>query len=170
MTQPKTNLDHIQDKIFKQEMLVRQLLIWRFYGKKIVFTNGCFDLLHKGHVHYLAQARDLGDVLVIGLNSDDSVRMLGKGASRPLQDESARALILASLRVVDAVVPFSTATPADLIEMVQPDVLVKGGDYKDLTQIVGYDTVMRKGGVVTTIPFIDGYSTSAIENKIKAGN
>jgi rfaE bifunctional protein nucleotidyltransferase chain/domain len=168
MTQPKTNLEIIQDKIFNEDELMRQLLMWRFYGKKIVFTNGCFDLLHKGHVHYLAQARDLGDVLVIGLNSDSSVRTLGKGPARPLQDESARALILASLHVVSAVVLFSTTTPASLIELVQPDVLVKGGDYQDLTQIVGYETVMRKGGIVTTIPFIDGYSTTAIENKIKS--
>jgi rfaE bifunctional protein nucleotidyltransferase chain/domain len=168
MTQPKTNLEIIQDKIFNEDELMRQLLMWRFYGKKIVFTNGCFDLLHKGHVHYLAQARDLGDVLVIGLNSDSSVRTLGKGPARPLQDESARALILASLHVVSAVVLFSTTTPESLIELVQPDVLVKGGDYQDLTQIVGYETVMRKGGIVTTIPFIDGYSTTAIENKIKS--
>ena len=168
MTHPQSNLELIQEKIYTTDTLVQRLLSWRFLGKKIVFTNGCFDLLHKGHVHYLAQAHELGDILIVGLNSDASVRTLGKGSSRPLQDEASRAFFLASLHFVSAVVVFNESTPAELIAQVQPDVLVKGGDYQDLTQIAGYDTVMSSGGLITTIPFIEGYSTSAIENKISA--
>ena len=132
--------------------------------KKLVTTNGCFDILHFGHLHYLAEARDLGDRLVIGLNSGDSVRRL-KGPTRPINDEATRAHLLAALEVVDAVVVFEQDTPLDLIHIVLPDVLVKGGDWKP-EQIVGADLVLARGGKVLSLPFVEGYSTTSIEQKI----
>ena len=137
------------------------LSLWRFKDDKIVFTNGCFDILHKGHIEYLAKAASLGTKLV---NTDDSVKRL-KGDSRPVNDENARALLLASLMFVDEVILFDTDTPRDLIDFVQPDVLVKGGDYKP-EEIVGYDIVKAKGGEVITIDFIEGYSTTATIDKM----
>ena len=134
------------------------LSMWRFKNDKIVFTNGCFDILHKGHIEYLAK-------LVIGLNTDASVKRL-KGDSRPVNDENARALLLASLVFVDEVIFFDTDTPRDLIDFVQPDVLVKGGDYKS-EEIVGHDIVKAKGGEVITINFIEGYSTTSMIEKMK---
>ncbi len=134
-------------------------------GKKIVFTNGCFDLLHPGHVDYLSQARDLGDALVLGLNTDDSVRRLEKGANRPINSETARGLVLAALACIDKIVLFNEDTPLELIKAVQPDVLVKGSDYAP-EKIVGYDIVTARGGKVTTIHFLDGYSTTTIIKKI----
>ena len=134
-------------------------------GKKVVFTNGCFDVLHRGHVSYLAQARDLGDLLVLGLNSDSSVRRL-KGPTRPVNDEESRALVLASLECVDYVVLFDEDTPYRLIDAVQPDILVKGGDYQ-IDQIVGYDIVKARGGEVLTLPFVDGFSSTSIINRLK---
>ena len=154
----------ITDKIHTTESLQKLLNLWRFQEKKIVFTNGCFDLLHLGHVDYLSKAASLGDVLVIGVNSDASVSQL-KGPNRPLNDEKSRLHILASLFFVNAVIPFGDETPYELIKMVQPDILVKGGDYKP-EAIVGYDIVKQKGGEVVTIPFVPGYSTTAIEQKI----
>lgn len=142
----------------------RMLSIWQFQGKRIVFTNGCFDILHLGHIDYLSKAKDLGDQLVIGLNTDLSVSKL-KGKNRPIQDEVSRAFILASLSFVDAVVYFGEDTPYNLIKTTQPDILVKGADYKP-EDIVGYDIVKNKGGEVITIDFLPGYSTSAIESKI----
>jgi len=142
----------------------RMLSIWQFQGKRIVFTNGCFDILHLGHIDYLSKAKDLGDLLVIGLNTDLSVSKL-KGKNRPIQDEVSRAFILASLSFVDAVVYFGEETPYNLIKTTQPDILVKGADYKP-EDIVGYDIVTNKGGQVVTISFLPGYSTSAIESKI----
>lgn len=136
----------------------------RLKGKKTVFTNGCFDLIHLGHVDYLSKARDLGDLLVVGVNTDASVRRL-KGQSRPLQDENSRAMVLAAFSFVDYVVLFDEDTPAELIKAVQPDILVKGADYKP-ENIVGYDTVTAKGGQVVTIEFIEGYSTTNIVKKI----
>ena len=133
-------------------------------GRKVVFTNGCFDILHRGHAIYLAQARELGDLLVVGLNTDASVRRL-KGPSRPVNNEGDRAFLIASLACVDFVIPFDEDTPAELIRRVQPDVLVKGGDYT-LDNIVGADFVLQNGGTVTTIPFVDGYSTSLTLQKI----
>lgn len=133
---------------------------------RMVFTNGCFDILHRGHVSYLAQARDLGDVLVLGLNSDDSVRRL-KGPSRPINDEMSRALVLASLECIDYIVLFTDDTPYNLIKTVQPDILVKGGDYV-IENIVGYDIVTSRGGKVLTLPFVDGFSTTSIVNKMSA--
>jgi D-glycero-beta-D-manno-heptose 1-phosphate adenylyltransferase len=154
----------ITDKIHTPESLLKLLHLWRFQEKKIVFTNGCFDLLHLGHVDYLSKAASLGDVLVVGVNSDASVSQL-KGPNRPLNDEKSRLHILASLFFVNAVIPFGDETPYELIKMVQPDILVKGGDYKP-EAIVGYDIVKQKGGEVVTIPFVPGYSTTAIEQKI----
>lgn len=143
------------------------LSLWRFKDDKIVFTNGCFDILHKGHIEYLAKAASLGTKLVIGLNTDASVKRL-KGDSRPVNDENARALLLASLVFVDKVILFDTDTPRDLIDFVQPDVLVKGGDYKP-EEIVGYDIVKAKGGEIVTLDFVEGYSTTSLigKNEIK---
>ncbi|TAE85816.1 MAG: D-glycero-beta-D-manno-heptose 1-phosphate adenylyltransferase [Bacteroidetes bacterium] len=153
-------------KIFNnKETLNSQLKQWQHQKLKIVFTNGCFDLLHKGHVDYLAKAADQGDKLVIAVNTDASVRKL-KGPHRPIQDEQSRLQILASLQCVDAVILFDEETPYALIETLKPDVLVKGSDYKP-EDIVGYDIVVGNGGEVKTIDFIPGYSTSAIEKKIK---
>lgn len=133
-------------------------------GRKVVFTNGCFDILHRGHATYLAQARELGDLLVVGLNTDASVRRL-KGPSRPVNSERDRAFLLAALSCVDFVILFDEDTPEQLIHQVQPDVLVKGGDYT-LDNIVGADFVLQNGGAVTTIPFVDGYSTTLTLQKI----
>ena len=129
-------------------------------GVQVVFTNGCFDILHRGHASYLAQARDLGDLLIVGLNSDQSVRRL-KGNSRPINDEYSRALLLASLCVVDYVIAFEEDTPFNLISKLIPNVLVKGGDYTR-DNIVGADIVEAHGGSVVTIPFVEGYSTTSI--------
>ncbi len=133
---------------------------WRSEGARIVFTNGCFDLLHAGHVHYLFAARALGDRLVVGLNDDDSIRRL-KGPSRPLQPLEDRARVLAALRCVDLVVPFSEDTPLALIELLLPDVLVKGADYRP-DEIVGADVVRAAGGEVRTIPLLPGRSTTKL--------
>ena len=158
------NLDRIQKRILNLDELKKALGIWRFQQKKIIFTNGCFELVHLGHIDYLSQAADLGDVLIVGLNTDASVRRL-KGPTRPVVDENARAVLMASLRFVDAVVFFDEPTPYDLIQLVQPDVLVKGKDYK-AEEVVGYDVVMIKGGKVETIELVEGYSTSTLIQKI----
>ncbi|GAB4487809.1 MAG: D-glycero-beta-D-manno-heptose 1-phosphate adenylyltransferase [Saprospiraceae bacterium] len=157
----------ITSKIHTWEQLPDTLERWRKAGDKIVFTNGCFDLLHFGHLHYLADARDLGDRLVIGLNSAASVRRL-KGPTRPINDEITRTHLLAALEVVDAVVIFEEDTPLELIKLVRPDVLVKGGDWKP-EQIVGSDVVLASGGKVLSLPFVEGYSTTNIERKIREG-
>ena len=154
-----------KDKILTPAQLPAVLAAWRAAGRKVVFTNGCFDLLHLGHVDYLEQARHLGNVLVVGLNTDASVGALKPG--RPIQDEQARARILAALAFVDAVVLFGEPTPQALIELVQPDVLVKGDDYAP-ESIVGYHVVMARGGQVRTVPLVAGYSTSRIVAKIRA--
>ena len=155
----------IQSKIIDIDQLDSKLAYWNFKNKKIVFTNGCFDILHRGHIEYLAQAANFGDILMIGLNTDDSVRKL-KGYPRPVQDQYTRALLLASLHFVNAVVYFDEDTPYDLIKRVQPDILIKGSDYH-VEDIVGYDIVMQKGGEVKTIDFIPGYSTTSIIEKLK---
>ncbi len=169
-------LDIVQSKIYTLETLGKPLIVWRFFGKKIVFTNGCFDIIHRGHIDYLAKASDLGGSLVVGINSDASVKRQGKSASRPLQDEQTRAMILASLHFVSGVIIFDEDTPKDLIEFVNPDVLVKGADYdaneKDPANkkyIVGSESVKAYGGEVKTIEFLEGFSTTAIEKKIKEG-
>lgn len=138
---------------------------WKSQDKKIVFTNGCFDLLHLGHVDYLEKARLLGDKLILGLNSDASVSRF-KGISRPIQDENSRARVLAALQFVDLVVFFNEDTPLNLISELLPDILVKGSDYL-AENIVGADVVKRNGGVIKTIDFVSGYSTSKIIEKIK---
>ncbi len=160
-----SNLEIIKSKIFSKESLKYQLAIWRFLSKKIVFTNGCFDILHLGHIDYLSKAAEFGNVLIVGLNSDDSVRTI-KGINRPINDENSRAMILASLGFVSAVILFDEDTPYNLIKFVQPDVLIKGSDYKP-EDIVGYDIVKAKGGVIETIDFLNGYSTTSIIDKIK---
>ncbi len=161
-------MDHltlIENKILTLDRLYPFLSIWKFQGHKIVFTNGCFDLLHLGHVDYLAKAAGLGKKLVIGLNSDASTSAL-KGPSRPITNQTSRAHLLASLFFVDAVVLFDEATPYELIKAIKPDVLVKGADYT-IDQIVGSDIVLENGGEVKTIEYLTGYSTTAIEEKIR---
>ena len=133
--------------------------------KKIVFTNGCFDLLHVGHVRYLAQAKKLGDFLIIGLNSDSSVKEL-KGEDRPINSFEDRATLLSAIESVDSVIMFKEQTPENLIKDIVPDILVKGGDY-NIEDIVGYQTVMQNGGQVKTLSFYDGYSSTNYINKIK---
>ena len=157
------HLEKIYDKIIDDNSLEEKLKLWRKEGKTIVFSNGCFDILHRGHVEYLSKAADLGDKLIIGLNTDNSVKRL-KGPSRPVNDEKARAVVLAGLEFVDAVVFFEEDTPYNLIKSVQPDVLVKGNDYK-AEDIVGYDIVTAKGGKVETIELVDGFSTTKILEK-----
>lgn len=160
----KTKLEIIENSVLTDESLEQMLAFWRFKGKKIVFSNGCFDILHRGHVDYLSKAADLGDVLIIGINTDSSVHRL-KGTTRPINDEQSRALIVAALNFVTAVVLFDEDTPYELIKKVQPDILVKGNDYLP-EEIVGYDMVKAKGGEVVTIPLVKGYSTTSIEHKI----
>jgi rfaE bifunctional protein nucleotidyltransferase chain/domain len=152
-------------KIKSREEAQAQVKAWQAKGDTVVFTNGCFDLLHLGHVDYLEKARELGDRLVIGLNTDDSVSRF-KGPERPLQDQDSRARILASLQFVDLVVFFNEDTPFDLISALIPNVLVKGSDYL-AENIVGADVVKNAGGVVKTIDFVPGYSTTRIVEKIK---
>lgn len=134
-------------------------------GKKIVFTNGCFDILHRGHVEYLQQARDLGDFLIVGLNSDKSVSEL-KGTARPLQNEFDRSIILDALSSVNAIVVFEEETPQELINDIEPDILVKGGDYQS-REIAGSKTVLARGGRVEIMPYISGISTSALIKKMR---
>ena len=157
----------IESKIQTPEQIAVILAQWRAAGQKIVFTNGCFDLLHYGHLHYLAQARDLADRLVVGLNSAASVRRL-KGPSRPINDELTRTHLLAALEVVDAVVVFEEDTPLNLIRLVEPEVLVKGGDWQPEQIVVSAD-VLARGGQVRSLPFVTGYSTTNIEQKIRNG-
>ena len=133
--------------------------------KKIIFTNGCFDLLHVGHVRYLAQAKKLGDFLIIGLNSDSSVKEL-KGEDRPINSFEDRATLLSAIESVDSVIMFEEQTPENLIKDIVPDILVKGGDY-NIEDIVGYQTAMQNGGQVKTLSFYDGYSSTNYINKIK---
>ena len=138
----------------------------RLEGKRIVFTNGCFDVLHRGHLEYLAAARALGDVLVLGLNSDESVRRL-KGPDRPVTAEGDRAFVMSSLRMVDHVCVFTEDTPFEMIKELQPSVLVKGGDWP-VEKIIGVEIVRDSGGTVQTIPFVTGYSTTSILERIKS--
>lgn len=138
---------------------------WKDSGEEVVFTNGCFDILHLGHVDYLEKSKELGTKLVVGVNTDASVRKL-KGPERPMNNEQARSRILAALSFVDAVILFGEDTPFELISAILPDVLVKGSDYS-VENIVGADVVMNNGGTVKTINLVDGYSTTGLINKIK---
>jgi rfaE bifunctional protein nucleotidyltransferase chain/domain len=160
-----TRFEQIEQKIQSWEQIAATTDAWRAAGARIVFTNGCFDILHYGHLHYLASARDLGERLVVGLNSAASVSRL-KGPHRPINDELTRTHLLAALEVVDAVVVFEDDTPLELIRLVRPDLLVKGGDWRP-EQIVGSDLVLAAGGQVRSLPFVQGYSTTNIEKKIR---
>lgn len=153
-------------RIMDRTTVQRMVNIWRFKDDRIVFTNGCFDLLHRGHVHYLQEAAALGDRLIVGLNSDTSVIRQGKGPGRPVNDQESRAAVLAALRCVDAVVIFEEDTPLDLITAIRPDVLVKGGDWK-VERIVGADVVRAYGGDVRSLQLVEGCSTSGLLDRIK---
>lgn len=155
---------NIEEKVVSRDFFSCNAL--KLHDRKIVFTNGCFDVLHYGHVRYLLEARKLGDLLVVGLNNDDSVRRL-KGSTRPVNGENERAFVLAALSCVDYVSLFEEDTPEELIKIVRPDVLVKGGDYT-IDNIVGADFVQRNGGVVTTIPFVEGFSSTRIIEQLKS--
>ena len=157
--------DTLKKKIVNREQLKVLVESWKLQHKKIVFTNGCFDLLHLGHIDYLARAADNGDKLIIGVNSDKSTTSL-KGPTRPITDETSRSHILASLFFVDAVTLFDEPTPLELISLVSPDVLIKGADYA-INEIVGADHVLSYGGEVKTLHYLQGYSTTAIEKKIR---
>ncbi len=148
-------------KVLGRRALQRKLAALRRAGQRVVFTNGCFDLIHPGHVRYLRAARRLGDALVVGINSDASVRRLGKGPGRPLNREQDRAEVVAGLEMVDFVTIFDEDTPYELIAALQPDVLVKGGDWTP-DRIVGADLVRARGGRVKSLPFAAGYSTTRI--------
>lgn len=163
-----------QRRIHTLEALGHLRKEWRSEGRKVVFTNGVFDLLHRGHVTYLEEAAALGDTLIVGINEDAGVRRLGKGDDRPIVPEEDRAMVVAALRSVDAVVLFADDTPLSLIVALEPDVLVKGGDYdadstdpKDPRYIVGSSEVKAKGGAVVTIALVPGRSTTSIASKLK---
>jgi len=162
----KTIKKHIQEKINSLEITKQNVDFWKAEGLKVVFTNGVFDLIHPGHITYLADAAAQGDKLVIGLNSDSSVKRLGKGDDRPINSQDARALLLAAFFFVDAVVIFDEDTPYNLITTLMPDVLAKGGDYT-VDTIVGAKEVMANGGEVKVISFVDGFSSTAIIKKIR---
>lgn len=161
LTQIETKIQTIQELKHKRQ-------IWNFKNQQVVFTNGCFDILHDGHIHTLANAAQQGPILIVGLNSDDSIKRL-KGNSRPIQNQQTRALLLASLFFIDYVVIFDEDTPYNLINELQPNILVKGGDYNPTT-IIGADIVKQNGGKVVTVPFLHGYSSSLIINKINKQN
>jgi rfaE bifunctional protein nucleotidyltransferase chain/domain len=154
----------IQSRILDRVALAHTCSAWRAAGRSIVFTNGCFDILHRGHLDYLARAASFGNMLVVGINTDASVRRL-KGPLRPINNEADRAFAMASLLFVDAVCLFDEDTPAELIEAVRPDVLAKGGDYT-IDRIVGAREVLERGGRVEVVPFVEGYSTTGLIEKI----
>jgi rfaE bifunctional protein nucleotidyltransferase chain/domain len=160
------SINAIRSKIVSRESLGKILEKKRSSGKKIIFTNGCFDILHRGHIEYLASASDLGDIFIVGLNSDKSVRHL-KGESRPAVDEESRALTMASFEMVDYVVLFDEDTPSDLIRVIRPEYWVKGGDYQNFEELPEYRALMETGGKVKIIPLVEGYSTTDIYKKIQ---
>ena len=160
-----SRLNKINSKIFSLDDLKNQVNAWKQAGEEVVFTNGCFDIIHRGHIEVLAQTADLGDRLIIGLNSDTSTQKL-KGKNRPIIEEQSRAILLASLEFVDAVILFSEDTPINLISTLLPDVLAKGGDY-EIETIVGHEIVQNNGGKVILIPFVDEFSSTTIIDKIK---
>jgi rfaE bifunctional protein nucleotidyltransferase chain/domain len=155
----------IQNKIFTLHQLIFQIASWRVLGKKVAFTNGCFDILHEGHIFSLSQAAQEADYLIVAVNSDASTKRL-KGLERPINNEKSRAILLANLAIVDAVVIFEEDTPLQIISTLLPDVLVKGGDYT-LEQIVGAKEVIANGGRVVINPIVEGFSTTGIVEKIK---
>ena len=155
-----------QNKVFNETLgFVSQIEEWKSQGLSVVFTNGCFDILHRGHVQYLYDAANLGDKLIVAVNSDNSLKQLNKGDNRPINTEQDRAFILAALEYVSAVTIFDDPTPLPLIEKVKPDVLVKGADYSP-SQVIGKDFVESYGGKLVLIPFVEGYSSSKIIQKI----
>jgi len=160
-----SHLKTLNSKVYNLDALTNQVEQWKMAGKKVVFTNGCFDIIHRGHIEVLARTADLGDKLVIGLNSDQSIQKL-KGKDRPVIDEQSRAILLAALSFVDAIVLFSEDTPLKLISALLPDVLAKGGDY-EIETIVGHEIVQKNGGKVKLVPFVDGFSSTIIIDKIK---
>ena len=169
-----SKIEFLYAKIVSLEEAKRKIGIWRMKGETIVFTNGCFDILHKGHVTYLAKAADLGNRLIVGINSDASVRRQGKGEERPINPEEARQTLLASLTFVDLVILFDGDTPEDVIHSLVPDVLVKGADYdpeetdqNSKKYIVGSELVRAHGGQVAVIDLVDGFSTTGIVKKLK---
>ncbi|MCQ2607180.1 MAG: D-glycero-beta-D-manno-heptose 1-phosphate adenylyltransferase [Bacteroidales bacterium] len=157
-------LDTILHKIVSREEALQIVDSWKKQGEKIVFTNGCFDIIHKGHVYYLAKARDLGTKLVLGLNTDASIKRL-KGENRPIKEEESRALTIASFEFIDLVILFDEDTPLNLISSLLPDVLVKGSDYT-VENIVGAKEVLANGGEVKTIDFVAGFSTTNYVKKM----
>ncbi len=156
---------HIPDRIFTMDALLQKMAGWRMQGKTVAFTNGCFDLLHEGHIFSLSQAAAEADILVVGVNSDRSVKQL-KGPQRPVNNETSRALVLASLIMVDAVIIFDEETPLRLIASLLPDVIVKGGDYT-IDNVVGAKEVISNGGRVVINPILEGFSTTAIIEKMQ---
>jgi len=160
-----SHLNKINSKIFSLDDLKNQVNAWKQAGEEVVFTNGCFDIIHRGHIEVLAQTADLGDRLIIGLNSDSSIQKL-KGEDRPIIDEQARAILLSALSFVDAVILFPEETPINLISTLLPDVLAKGGDY-EIETIVGHEIIQNNGGKVILVPFVDGFSSTTIIDKIK---
>ena len=158
-------LQWIQNKIYPRETLLKECNVWRAEQRKIIFTNGCFDILHHGHLDLIAKAADLGNVLIVGVNTDSSVLRL-KGPNRPVNNEKDRMFQLASLLCVDAVCTFDEDTPENLIKLISPDILVKGGDYA-IDQIVGAEFVMSYGGKVEIIPFVEGYSTTSLITRMR---
>ena len=161
-----SHLKKINSKIFSIENLKTQVSTWKKSRQKVVFTNGCFDVIHRGHIEILARTADLGDKLIIGLNSDSSIQKL-KGKDRPIMDENSRAILLAGLNFVDAIVLFAEETPLNLISTLNPDILTKGSDY-EISTIVGNEIVTENGGEVILIPFVDGVSSTNIIDKIKS--
>ena len=160
-----SHLKTLNSKIYNLDALKSQVEQWKMAGNKVVFTNGCFDIIHRGHIEVLALTANLGDKLIIGINSDQSIQKL-KGEDRPIIDEQSRAILLAALRFVDAIVLFSDDTPLNLISTLLPNVLAKGGDY-EIETIVGHEIVQQNGGEVILVPFLDGFSSTNIIDKIK---
>ena len=159
------NFEIIKSKICTLNDLKEKVIQWKKDGEKVIFTNGCFDIIHRGHIEVLANTADLGDKLIIGLNTDSSIQKL-KGLNRPIIDEESRALLLASLSFVDAIILFAQDNPLNLIKILNPDILAKGGDYS-IDTIIGHEIIRKNGGKVVLIPFIDGFSSSKIISKIK---
>ena len=159
------SLEILNSKILDKERLLVKLTDWKKENKKIVFTNGCFDLIHLGHIELIARSADLGDILIIGVNTDNSIKRL-KGPNRPIVEEISRAKQLAALEFVDAIVFFDEDTPIDLIKVINPNVITKGGDY-NTDQVIGNDIVTQNDGEVVIIPLTHGYSTTSILEKIK---
>lgn len=158
-------LKKINNKIFTIKKLKKEVDNWKKSGEKIVFTNGCFDIIHRGHIELLAHTADLGDKLIVGLNSDISIQKI-KGKSRPIIQQDSRAILLAALDFIDAIILFSEETPINLIKLLEPNILAKGGDYK-INTIVGNEIVKKNGGKVILVPFVDGFSSTDIITKIK---